>query len=45
MLIKNVSVLLGQELEFVLDTNIKIQNKLFKQIQPKIKSSIKEKKC
>ena len=43
MLIKNVSVLLGQELEFVLDTNIKIQNKIFKQIQPKIKSSVKEK--
>ena len=43
MLIKNVSVLLGQELEFVLDTNIKIQNKLFKQIQPTIKSSVKEK--
>jgi cytosine/adenosine deaminase-related metal-dependent hydrolase len=42
MLIKNVSVLLGQELEFVLDTNIKIQKKLFKQIQPKIKSSIRE---
>ena len=43
MLIKNVSVLLGQELEFVLDTNIKIQNKLFKQIQPKIKPNVKEK--
>ncbi|MGD2107391.1 MAG: amidohydrolase family protein [Nitrosopumilaceae archaeon] len=42
MLIKNVSVLLGQELEFVSNTNIKIQNNRFKRIQPKIRSSSKE---
>ncbi|MFQ5476088.1 MAG: amidohydrolase family protein [Nitrosopumilus sp.] len=42
MLIKNISALLGQELDFVSNTNIKIQNKTFKNIQPKIKSSAKE---
>ena len=42
MLIKNLSVLLGQELDFVSNTNIQIQNKIFKKIQPKIKSSVKE---
>lgn len=42
MLIKNVSVLLGQNLEFISDTNIKIQNSKFKRIQPKIGPSAKE---
>lgn len=42
MLIKNVSVLLGKELEFVSDTNIQIQNSKFKRIQPKIGPSAKE---
>ena len=30
MLIKNLSILSGQELDFVSNTNIKIQNKIFK---------------
>ena len=42
MLIKNVSVLLGKELEFVSNTNIKIQNSRYKRIQPKIGASTKE---
>jgi len=42
MLIKNISILSGQELDFVSSTNVKIQNKLFKKIQPKIKSIDKE---
>ncbi len=42
MLIKNLSVLLGQELDFVLNTDIKIQNKLFKKIQPRIRPNPKE---
>ncbi len=42
MLIKNLSILLGQELDFVSNTNIKIQNKVFKRIQPKIGPSVKE---
>lgn len=42
MLIKNISVLLGQELDFVSNTNVQIQNKSFKRIQPKIKPSSKE---
>ena len=42
MLIKNISVLLGSELEFVSNTNIKIQNNRFKRIQPKIGPSSKE---
>jgi cytosine/adenosine deaminase-related metal-dependent hydrolase len=42
MLIKNVSVLLGKELEFVSNTNIKIQNNRFKRIQSKIRPSSKE---
>ena len=43
MLIKNISVLSGSELDFIPNTNIKIQNKLFKKIQPKLKSDLKEK--
>jgi cytosine/adenosine deaminase-related metal-dependent hydrolase len=42
MLIKNVSTLLGKELEFISNTNIKIQNSRFKRIQPKIGASAKE---
>ena len=42
MLIKNLSILSGQELDFVSNTNIKIQNKIFKKIQPKIRPSVKE---
>lgn len=42
MLIKNISILSGQELDFVSNTNIRIQNKLFKKIQPKMKSIVKE---
>ena len=43
MLIKNISILSGQELDFVSNTNVRIQNKLFKKIQPKMKSIVKEK--
>ena len=43
MLIKNVSILFGPELDFVSNTDVKIQNKIFKKIQPQIKPSIKEK--
>ncbi len=42
MLIKNVSALLGKELEFVSETNIKIQDNRFKRIQSNIGSSAKE---
>ena len=42
MLIKNISALLGQELDFVSHTDIKIHNKTFKRIQPKIKLGNKE---
>jgi cytosine/adenosine deaminase-related metal-dependent hydrolase len=42
MLIKNVSILFGSELDFVSNTDVKIQNKIFKKIQPQIKPSIKE---
>ncbi len=42
MLIKNVSALLGKELEFVSYTNVKIQNNRFKRIQSNIGSSAKE---
>lgn len=41
MLIKNVSVLLGKELDYVSNTNIKIQDDKFKKIHSKIES-IKE---
>ncbi len=43
MLIKNVSTLLGKELEFISNTNVKILNSRFKKIQPNIGSSAKEK--
>ncbi len=42
MLIKNVSTLLGRELEYVSNTNVKIQNNRFKRIQPRIRSSLSE---
>jgi len=42
MLIKNISILHGSELDFVSNTNVRIQNKLFKKIQPKMKSITKE---
>ena len=42
MLIKNVSTLFGKELEFVSNTNVKIQDSIFKRIQPNIRSSSKE---
>ena len=42
MLIKNVSTLFGKELEFVSNTNVKIQDSRFKRIQPNIHSSSKE---
>ena len=42
MLIKNISALLGDELNFVSNTNIQIQNNNFKRIQSNIKPSGKE---
>ncbi len=42
MLIKNTSVLIGQDLDFILNTDVCIQNKKFKKIKPKIKSNVKE---
>ncbi len=42
MLIKNVSALLGKELEFVSNTNVKIQDNRFKRIQSNIGTSAKE---
>ncbi|ABX13509.1 amidohydrolase family protein [Nitrosopumilus maritimus] len=42
MLIKNISLLLGKELEFVSKTNVQIQDGRFKRIQPNIKPSGKE---
>ena len=42
MLIKNISVLLGKELEFVPSINIQIKNKIFKRIQSHIRPSSNE---
>ena len=42
MLIKNVSTLLGKELKFIKQTNIKILDNRFKRIQPNISPSAKE---
>ena len=42
MLIKNISILRGPELEFISNTDIQIQNKIFKKIQQKIKPNTKE---
>lgn len=42
MLIKNISALLGPELDFVSNTNIQIKNTTFKNIQSKIRPNVKE---
>ena len=42
MLIKNVSALLGPELDFISRTNIEIKNKKFNKIQQKIRSNVKD---
>jgi len=42
MLIKNISALLGDELNFISNTNIQIQNNNFKRIQSNIKPNGKE---
>lgn len=42
MLIKNISILSGSELDFIPRTNVRIQNKKFKKIQPKIGLDNKE---
>ncbi len=42
MLIKNASILLGKELDFISNINLKIQNHRFKRIQPNIRASAKE---
>jgi len=42
MLIKNASILLGKELEYVSNTDVTIKNSRFKRIQPNIGSSAKE---
>ncbi len=42
MLIKNISILYGQELDFISNTDARIQNSRFKKIQKKIKPNLKE---
>ena len=42
MLIKNISVLTGQELDYVSKTDVRIQNDKFKKIHSKIKPILKE---
>jgi cytosine/adenosine deaminase-related metal-dependent hydrolase len=42
MLIKNASILLGKELDFILNTDIKIQDQRFKRIQPNLGASANE---
>ena len=42
MLIKNISVLAGQELDYVSNTDVRIQNDRFKKINLKIKPILKE---
>ena len=42
MLIKNISVLFGKELDFLSNTDVQIQNDKFKKINPKIKPHLKE---
>ena len=42
MLIKNISALSGQELDYVSNTNVRIQNNKFKKIHSKIKPLLKE---
>ncbi|MFB1006635.1 MAG: cytosine deaminase, partial [Nitrosopumilus sp.] len=40
MLLKNISALLGEELDFVSDVDIEIKNNKFQKIQPEIKSTL-----
>ncbi len=42
MLIKNISVLTGQDLDFISNTDISIQNNKFKKIHSKIKPRVKD---
>jgi cytosine/adenosine deaminase-related metal-dependent hydrolase len=42
MLIRNISVLQGSELDFILRTNVKIQNNIFQKIQSKIQTNSNE---
>jgi len=42
MLIKNISALTGQELDYISNTDIRIQNNKFKKIHSKIKPILKE---
>ncbi len=42
MLIKNISILSGQELDYVSNTDVRIQNNKFKKIHSKIKPLLKE---
>jgi cytosine/adenosine deaminase-related metal-dependent hydrolase len=42
MLIKNASILFGNELEFVSNTNLKIQDQRFKKIQPNMRDHSEE---
>lgn len=42
MLLKNISVLLGKELEYIQNTNVQIKNERFHRIQPNIHSSSNE---
>ena len=42
MLIKNISILIGEDLDFVSNTNVRIQNNKFKKIGSKINSILKE---
>ncbi|AFS83538.1 amidohydrolase family protein [Candidatus Nitrosopumilus sediminis] len=42
MLIKNISILSGQDLDFISDTDVEIQNNKFKKIKSKIKPNLKE---
>ena len=42
MLLKNISALLGENLDFVTSVDIQIKNKKFQKIHPKIESSLKE---
>ena len=42
MLIKNISALSGQELDYVSNTDVRIQNNKFKKIHAKIKPLLKE---
>ena len=42
MLLKNISALLGEELDFVSDVDIEIKNNKFQKIQPEIKSTLEK---